>query len=135
MIKALLMLPASRWFVLVAVIAILATVALALIAAHLQVTIPVDSPQAVRLAAFVRAANEALLLLFGFAIVPPAARFVALLLARINHSPQGAPDERTPCQLADLATLGIWALGATGVALALPPFSELIAMAALLSQS
>jgi hypothetical protein len=129
------MLPASRWFVLVAVIAILATVALALIAAHLQVTIPVDSPQAVRLAAFVRAADEALLLLFGFAIVPPTARFVARLLARVNHSPQGAPDERTPCQLADLATLGIWALGAAGVALALPPFSELIAMAALLSQS
>jgi hypothetical protein len=129
------MLPASRWFVLVAVVAILAAVALALIAAHLQVTIPVDSPQAARLAAFVRAANEALLLLFGFAIVPPAARFVARLLARVQHSPRAGSEERSPSHLADLATLGIWALGAAGIALALPPFSDLIAMAALLSQS
>jgi len=129
------MLPASRWFVLVAVIAIFATVALALIADHLQVTIPVGSPQAVRLAAFVRAANEALLLLFGFAIVPPAIRFAARLLARVSHSPQGGPEERASCHLADLVTLGVWALGAAGVALALPPFSDLIAMAALLSQS
>lgn len=128
------MLPASRWFVLVAAIAILATVALALIADHLQVTIPVDSPQAVRLAAFVRAANEALLLLFGFAIVPPAIRNAAWLLARIRRPLQGGRKPRAACRVTDLVTFGVWALGAVAVVVVQPPLSDLMSVAAFLSQ-
>jgi len=128
------MLPASRWFVLVAAIAVLAMVALTLIASHLEATIPAGSPQALRLAAFVPAADAGLLLLFGFSIVPPAIREAARLLARVTRPAHGEGEDRVPPRVADLVAVGVWALGAVGIALALPSLSDLMAVAALLSQ-
>jgi len=127
-------LPASRWFVLVAAAAVLAVVGLALIADHLSVTIPVDSPQALRLAAFVQAADAALLLLFGFAIVPPATRYLARLLFRARRRAEGEHPHHAICRVIDLVTLGVWALGAVAIGFALPLFSDLMTVASLFSR-
>jgi hypothetical protein len=128
------MLPASRWFVLVAALAVLAMIALGLIASHLEVTIPSDSPQGLRLAAFVRAADIGLLLLFGFAMVPPAIRTAARLLARCARQARGEKQKRAASRMTDLVALGVWVLGAAGVAIALPSLPGLMAVATLLTQ-
>jgi hypothetical protein len=128
------MLPASRWFVLVAAIAALAMIALGLIAHHLEATIPVDSPQGLRLAAFVSAAEIGLLLLFGFAMVPPAIRGAARLLARCARRTRCGKQKRAASRMTDLVALGVWALGAVGIVVALPSLSGLVSIATLLSQ-
>jgi hypothetical protein len=132
--RASVMLPASRWFVLVAAIAILAMGALALIVPRLEATIPAGSPPALRLAAFVPAADAGLLLLFGFSIVPPAIREAARLLARVARPAHGERDDRAPLRVADLVAVGVWAVAAAGIAMTLPSLSDLMAVAALLSQ-
>jgi hypothetical protein len=118
------MLPASRWFVLVAAIAVLAMVALLLIAHHLVATIPTGSPQGLRLVAFVDAAEIGLLLLFGFAMVPPIIREGARLLAFCARRQQGAREKRKASRMADLVAVGVWAVSAVVIAIAAPPLWE-----------
>ncbi|MGH6879909.1 hypothetical protein [Hypericibacter sp.] len=118
------MLPASRWFVLIAAIAVLAMIALTLIAQHLVATIPAGSPQGLRLVAFVKAAEIGLLLLFGFAMVPPAIRQAARLLAYCAHR-QVDSEKRCSSRLADMVALGVWAISAIALAVTAPPLWEL----------
>jgi hypothetical protein len=125
-----LILPASRWFVLVAAIAVLAMVALILISRHLVVTIPPGSPEKVRLVAFVDAAEIGLLLLFGFAMVPPVIREGARLLAFCARRHRGETQKRDETQkrkasrMTDLVAVGVWAVSAFIIAVAAPPLWE-----------
>jgi hypothetical protein len=128
------MLPASRWFVLIAAIAVLAMIGLALIAHHLEGTIPAGSVQGLRLAAFVHAADIGLLLLFGFAMVPPMVREATRLLARCLRLSGCERAKRAAIRRADLVAVGVWALCAAGIVIASPSFSELMPISALLSQ-
>lgn len=131
-----MMLPASRWFLLIAVIAILAMVGLTLIGNHLESTIPEGSPQALRLAAFVRAADIGLLLLFAFAMVPPAIREGLRLFASLGR-PRGADlvrEARSVCRVADMMALGVWAVSAVLLAVIAPSLSDFIPASALLLQ-
>lgn len=120
------MLPASRWFVLVAAIAVLAMIALGLIAHHLEATIPVGSPQGPRLVAFVHAAEIGLLLLFGFAMVPPAIREAAWLLGRFSRPTACDRAKRAAARVTDLVALGVWAVSAILLAVMAPPLWELV---------
>ena len=128
------MLPASRWFVLIAAIAVLAMIGLALIAHHLESTIPVGSVQGLRLAAFVHAAEIGLFLLFGFAMVPPVIREATRLLARCLRLCSCERAKRAAIRRADLVALGVWALCAVGIAMASPSFPDLMPISALLAQ-
>jgi hypothetical protein len=129
------MLPASRWFVLVAAIAVLAMVALLFIAHHLMATITAGSPQGVRLVTFVDTAEVGLLLLFGFAMVPPVIREIARLLAFCASRHRDEKEKRAASRMTDLVALGVWAVSAVLLAIAAPPFWELfLTSTALLQQ-
>jgi hypothetical protein len=119
------MLPTSRWFLLIAGAALVAMAMLAFVGDRLELTTVPGSPEALRLASFMRAAHFNLFLLFGFAMVPPAVRLALGAFARrragARHAPasraEGAPRPR----LADMLTLGIWAVCALGLAVAAGP--------------
>lgn len=99
-------------------------IALTFIAQHLVATIPAGSPQGLRLVAFVKAAEIGLLLLFAFAMVPPAIREAARLL-RLCTRRQDETGTRHCSRLADMVALGVWAISAIALAVTAPPLWEL----------
>lgn len=119
------MLPTSSWFLLIAGAALIAMLMLAFVGDRLELTIAPGSPEALRLASFMRAAYFNLSLLFGFAMVPPAVRLAVGSLARLRAGTRRAPASRagraSHPRLADMLTLGIWAVCALGLAVAAGP--------------